>query len=65
MMKTKTQILQQAVGVFDSNDLAMQWLNAPNLHMLEGRSPADLLDTPDGRERVAQMLTAIEYGFSA
>ena len=52
-------------AVFDSDEIAREWFGAA-LPVLRGGRPRDLLlDTTIGRERVDELLHAIEYGFAA
>lgn len=54
-------ILDHAIGIFGSEELAAAWMNRPAIG-LEHRKPVDLLVTYPGAELVEQYLTQIEYG---
>jgi putative toxin-antitoxin system antitoxin component (TIGR02293 family) len=51
----------QAVEVWESSDLALEWFQSP-VPALGGEKPCDLLDTFEGRRWIAQVLNKIEYG---
>jgi len=50
-----------AVRVFGSRENAERWLNNPAL-ALDGLKPIDLLKTPQGFKRVADVIGRLEYG---
>lgn len=50
----------EAEEVFDSQDLAKQWMLEPNLAL--GEAPLSLLDTDAGGVEVRKVLSAIAYG---
>ena len=55
------RLLNHAEQVFESRDLAMQWLHNP-VPALSGAVPLELFDTFEGRRWVSQVLAQIEYG---
>lgn len=55
------RLLRQATEVWESRDLAIQWLNSP-VPALDGEKPINLFDTFEGREWVSQVLNKIEHG---
>ena len=52
--------MAHAVAVFGDEKKAAHGL-VTGLPLLGDRSPAELLDAPEGRERVEQILTRIEH----
>lgn len=54
-------VLRYAIQVFESDELAREWLKC-EVPALSGSRPVDLLDTFKGREVVRQVLGKIEYG---
>jgi len=60
----KPNIPDLAVMVFGDEQVAKRWLVHPNLS-LNDQSPADLLESSDGTERVKTLLLRIEYGVLA
>ena len=57
-------IIERADEVFDSRDLAIDWLNSKNA-ALSGLTPLSLMDTDVGTESVLDMLGRIEHGVFA
>lgn len=55
------RVLRQSLQVWESRELAMQWLNAPTA-ALDGVCPIQLFDTFEGRRWVSQVLNKIEHG---
>jgi putative toxin-antitoxin system antitoxin component (TIGR02293 family) len=55
------QIIEQAIRVFGSEEVARDWLTSP-AYGLEGRRPIDVLDTEGGSIQVSNYLGAIEHG---
>lgn len=60
MMRVQ-KVLEQALAVFDSRAVAIEWLGSP-IRALNGRSPLSLLDTDAGIESVRTVLGRIEHG---
>ena len=50
-----------ALDVFGNSDTVENWLEEKN-PSLEGSTPAELLNSPDGLERVIDLVNAIRYG---
>lgn len=50
-----------AADVFESRDIAAQWMQAPHAE-LGGESPVTMLDTQTGYDAVQRILQRIEYG---
>lgn len=55
------RLLSQAVDVWESRELAIEWLKSP-VPALDGERPITLLDTFEGRRWVSQVLNKIEHG---
>jgi len=55
------EVLEKAIGVFGSRELAEEWMTKPALG-LDGDSPIDLLSNSVGHEIVSDFLTRLEYG---
>lgn len=55
------RIVGHAESVFDTLDVALDWLKSPN-RALAGSIPLSLLDTDAGTLQVDEILTRIEYG---
>jgi|AntRauTorcE11898_2_1112593.scaffolds.fasta_scaffold15046_2 putative toxin-antitoxin system antitoxin component (TIGR02293 family) len=55
------RLLSQAVDVWESRPLAIEWLNSPVV-ALGGERPITLFDTFEGRRWVSQVLNKIEHG---
>jgi putative toxin-antitoxin system antitoxin component (TIGR02293 family) len=55
------RLLKQAMDVWESRDLAIEWLNS-SVPALDGERPINLLDTFEGRKWVGQVLNKIEHG---
>jgi putative toxin-antitoxin system antitoxin component (TIGR02293 family) len=53
-----------AEEVFGDKETALNWLHQPNL-AIDDRAPIDLLQTPDGCDRVKNLLLRIKYGVLA
>jgi len=60
----KPNIPDLALMVFGDDQVAKRWLVHPNLS-LDSQSPAELLDTSEGADRVKTLLLRIEYGVLA
>ncbi|QVL50237.1 MAG: DUF2384 domain-containing protein [Thiocapsa sp.] len=54
------KIEARAVEVFEDEEIAANWLKAPNRAL--GEKPISLLDTEAGTDMVERVLTRIEYG---
>jgi putative toxin-antitoxin system antitoxin component (TIGR02293 family) len=54
-------VINFATEVFESAEIAEDWLNSPNF-ALGDKVPYDLLNTDDGIEQVRDLLGRIEYG---
>jgi putative toxin-antitoxin system antitoxin component (TIGR02293 family) len=54
------KIEARAVEVFEDEEIAANWLKAPNRVL--GEKPISLLDTEAGTDMVERVLTRIEYG---
>lgn len=54
-------VQQMAETVFESREIALQWLECP-IKALGGEAPSKLLGTPAGCRRVYQVLAKIEAG---
>jgi putative toxin-antitoxin system antitoxin component (TIGR02293 family) len=50
-----------ALDVFGNSDTVQNWLEEKN-PSLDGSTPAELLDSPAGLERVIDLVNAIRYG---
>jgi len=55
------RLLSQAVDVWESREMAIEWLNSP-VAALGGERPINLFDTFEGRRWVSQVLNKIEHG---
>lgn len=55
------RVIRQAVDVWESQELAMQWLSN-SVAALDDERPTNLFDTFEGRRWVAQVLRTIEHG---
>lgn len=55
------RLLTQAVNVWESREMAIQWLNSP-VAALGSERPITLFDTFEGRRWVSQVLNKIEHG---
>ncbi len=55
------RVTERSVEVFESIDLALDWLKIPN-GSLEGATPLSLLDTDLGSQSVMDILGRIEHG---
>ena len=55
------RVIDLAVQVWESQELALEWLNAPVV-ALGGEYPRNLFDTFEGRRWVSQVLNKIEHG---
>lgn len=55
------RLLRQAEDVWESQEMAIQWLNSP-VPALAGEKPLNLFDTFEGRRWVSQVLNKIEHG---
>jgi putative toxin-antitoxin system antitoxin component (TIGR02293 family) len=55
------RVISKAQEVWESNEIALQWLNAP-VAALGGKQPVELFDTFEGRRWVSQVLSKIEHG---
>lgn len=55
------QILEQAIRVIGTPELAEAWMSKPAIG-LDGRRPIDLLDNSIGTQLVSEFLTRLEYG---
>lgn len=60
-MKEYADIQEKAISVFGDAQIAAEWLKTP-VPVLNGQAPNDLLDTPLGRQRVLEVLDAIDTG---
>jgi putative toxin-antitoxin system antitoxin component (TIGR02293 family) len=58
------RVVERAEGVFESTEVALNWLQAANA-ALGGVSPLSLLDTEIGAESVLDTLGRIEHGVFA
>ena len=56
--------MERAAEVFESQDLAFDWIKTPNAS-LDGFTPLSMLDTELGAETVLDMLGRIEHGIFA
>ena len=57
------EIKKLAVEVFNSEDMANEWLTSYNLRI--GDTPLSLLNTENGANEIKRMLAAIAYGGAA
>ncbi len=55
------QLYRQAIEVFGSKEMAIEWIKSP-VSALSGDTPESLLDTFTGRKWVSDVLRKIEYG---
>lgn len=55
------QILEQAIRVIGTPELAEAWMSKPAIG-LDGRRPIDLLDNSIGTQLVSEFLTRLQYG---
>jgi putative toxin-antitoxin system antitoxin component (TIGR02293 family) len=62
--KNQVDINELAKQVFEDADRAKRWLHQPNVST-DNKPPIELLDQPEGRERVRSLLLRIEYGVLA
>jgi putative toxin-antitoxin system antitoxin component (TIGR02293 family) len=58
---SRKAIQQQAEQVFWSKAQAREWLGRPAM-ALEQRRPVELLESEDGRQTLATLLTQLDYG---
>lgn len=54
-------LVKLGMRVLGSEERAREWMASPILS-LQGQKPVELLDTPQGNERVRNKLLQIEYG---
>lgn len=55
------KVLEQAINVFGTQQLAEEWLGRP-CKFLEGNVPLDMIDNPVGFQAVEDHLSRIEHG---
>ena len=55
------RVLRLARNVWESEAAAEAWLHS-SVRALDGKTPIELLDTPEGRRRVSEVLRTIESG---
>ena len=55
------KVLEHAINVFGSQQLAEEWLGRP-CKFLEGGVPLDMLDNPIGFRAVEDYLDRVQYG---
>lgn len=55
------RLIRHAAEVWESKDLAREWLNSP-VPALGGERPINLIDTFEGRRWISQVLNKIEHG---
>ena len=58
---TPFSVLQMAQSVFESRQIALEWLGSP-VPALEGKTPRELIQSPEGCERVLAVLKKLESG---
>lgn len=58
---TSASVLQMAKTVFESQEIALEWLENP-INALDGAIPSQLLENPEGRVRIYQILSKLETG---
>tara|TARA_B100000678_G_scaffold185931_1_gene155399 strand:+ start:199 stop:411 length:213 start_codon:yes stop_codon:yes gene_type:complete len=58
---TPASVLQMAETVFESQEIALEWLESP-VNALNGERPSQLLKTSEGCARVYQILNKLETG---
>lgn len=63
-MEQIEEVTQLANVVFGDYTVATSWLREPNL-ATDNQSPISLLGTPNGFERVKNLLLRIQYGVLA
>lgn len=63
-MTNEQQIVIIATDAFDDEQLAQAWLHEPNIRT-GGRSPIELINTPDGFQAVETVLNQIKYSVFA
>jgi putative toxin-antitoxin system antitoxin component (TIGR02293 family) len=61
---TREELEKLAERVFGDKRIGDEWLNQPNL-ATDNLRPIDLLSTPEGYDRVTNLLLRIEYGVLA
>lgn len=54
-------LLKRAIEVFGREDKARRWLTRAH-PSLDGVSPVEALEAPNGKQQVEQLLQRIEYG---
>jgi putative toxin-antitoxin system antitoxin component (TIGR02293 family) len=55
------EVTARAIEVFGSREKALRWLKTP-IRSLGDQSPLSLLDTPEGIDRVNDVLGRVEHG---
>lgn len=61
MTQVNPKVFRRCLEVFGDREIAMRWLESPNL-ALGTRRPIDLLSAPEGIKQVLDVLTRIEHG---
>lgn len=60
-MDPLVDVTARAIEVFGSREKALRWLKTP-VRSLGDQSPLSLLDTPEGVDRVTDVLGRVEHG---
>lgn len=58
---TPFSVLQLAQIVFESKQIALEWLESP-VPALEGKTPRQLMQSPEGCKRILKVLKKLESG---
>ncbi|WP_096276025.1 MbcA/ParS/Xre antitoxin family protein [Marinobacter sp. LV10R510-11A] len=58
---TPFSVLQMAEVVFESRQIALEWLKSP-VPALGGKTPRQVIQSPEGCERVLEVLKKLENG---
>lgn len=61
MVGPLVEVTARAIEVFGSREKALRWLKTP-VRSLGDRVPLSLLDTPDGVDRLHDVLGRVEHG---
>lgn len=61
-MTTRLEVIEHVLKVWgDDCDRAWRWLHHPNM-LINMQKPYDLLNTPEGCEKVDQLIGQLEHG---
>lgn len=59
---TKNDVLQHAIALFEGDEVTvLRWFNEPN-RALNWKTPAELIDSEEGKGMVTALIIRIEHG---